>query len=89
MSFELHPPIPADKGTALRELAQGLRAICFLGDDLGDLPAFAELDRLHDEGVATLRVAVRSEEAPPALLEAADVVVEGPEGAHELLQRFL
>jgi trehalose 6-phosphate phosphatase len=89
MSYELHPPIEADKGTALRELAAGLRAVCFLGDDLGDLPAFAELDRLRDEGVATLRVAVRSDEAPAALLEAADVVVDGPQGAHDLLQSFL
>ena len=56
-------------------------AVCFLGDDLGDLPAFAELQRLAGEGVATARVAVRSDEAPQALLDAADLVVDGPEGA--------
>jgi trehalose 6-phosphate phosphatase len=89
MSIELHPPIPADKGTAVRELASGLAAVCFLGDDLGDLPAFAELERLADEGVATVRVAVRSDEAPEALLDAADVVVNGPEGARDLLQQLL
>ena len=89
MSFELHPPIPADKGTAVRDLADGLAAVCFLGDDAGDLPAFAELQRLADEGVATVRVAVRSDEAPEELLEAADVVVDGPEGARDLLQQLL
>ena len=89
MSIELHPPIPADKGTAVRELAGGLAAVCFLGDDVGDLPAFAELERLADEGVATVRVAVRSDEAPEALLDAADVVVNGPEGARDLLQQLL
>ena len=89
MSFELHPPIPADKGTAVRDLADGLAAVCFLGDDLGDLPAFAELQRLADEGVATVRVAVRSDEAPEELLEAADIVVDGPEGARDLLQQLL
>jgi trehalose 6-phosphate phosphatase len=89
MSFELHPPIPADKGTAVRDLADGLAAVCFLGDDVGDMPAFAELERLANEGVATVRVAVRSEEAPDELLEAADVVVDGPEGARDLLADLL
>jgi trehalose 6-phosphate phosphatase len=89
MSFELHPPIPADKGTAVRDLADGLGAICFFGDDLGDLPAFSELQRLAAEGVATARIAVRSDEAPEELLDAADAVVDGPEGARDLLQQLL
>jgi trehalose 6-phosphate phosphatase len=89
MSYELHPPIAADKGTAVRDLADGLAAVCFLGDDAGDLPAFAELHRLSDEGVAAVRIAVRSDEAPEALLEAADVVVDGPEGARDLLTTLL
>jgi len=85
MSFELHPPIEADKGTALRELAGGLDAVCFLGDDVGDLPAFRALDDLARDGVVTVRVAVRSEEAPEELLDAADLVVDGPEGARDAL----
>jgi trehalose 6-phosphate phosphatase len=89
MSIELHPPIAADKGTAVRELASGLDALCFIGDDLGDLPGFAALDGLAVEGVATVRVAVRSDEAPAALLDSADLVVEGPEGAHALLATLL
>jgi trehalose 6-phosphate phosphatase len=89
MSFELHPPIPADKGTALRDLAGGLSSMCFLGDDLGDLPAFAELERLAGDGVAAVRIAVRSDEAPEELLDAADLVVDGPEGARDLLRELL
>lgn len=89
MSLELHPPIPADKGTAIRDLSDGLAAVCFLGDDVGDLPAFAELERLAGEGVATVRVAVRSDEAPQELLDAADLVVDGPEGARDLLATLL
>ena len=89
MSFELHPPIDADKGTALRDLAQGLDALCFLGDDRGDLPAFAELERLSATGVVTARIAVRSDEAPDELLDAADVVVDGPEGARDILRQLL
>jgi trehalose 6-phosphate phosphatase len=89
MSIELHPPIAADKGTAVRELASGLEALCFIGDDLGDLPGFEALDGLAAEGVATVRVAVRSDEAPAELLDLADVVVDGPEGAHALLASLL
>ncbi len=88
-SLELHPPVDADKGTAISALADGLEAVCYLGDDRGDLAAFAALDQLAGRGVATVRVAVRSDEAPPELLAAADVVVEGPPGALALLRTLL
>lgn len=89
MSFELHPPIAVDKGTALRDLTDGLHAICFIGDDFGDLPAFDQLDLLQASGVSTVRVAVRSDESPAELLERADIVVDGPAGAAELLRALL
>src|SRR5699024_4396958 len=81
MSVEVHPRGTPDKGTVVEELARGRAAACFLGDDVGDLPAFEALDRLGSQGTATVRVAVRSEGVAPELLERADVVVEGPEGA--------
>jgi len=84
-SVELHPPLPSDKGTVVEAAASGLAAVCFLGDDLGDLPAFGALDRLRERGVTTVKVAVRTPEAPPAVLDGADVVVDGPEGALALL----
>ncbi|MBA2625164.1 MAG: trehalose-phosphatase [Acidimicrobiia bacterium] len=84
-SVELHPPLPSDKGTVIEAAAAGLAAVCFLGDDLGDLPAFDALDRLGERGVATVKVAVRTAEAPSAVLDRADVVVDGPEGALALL----
>ena len=87
-SVELHPPVAADKGTALEEVATGMAAVCFLGDDVGDLPAFDGLDRLAAVGVYTMRVAVRTEEAPAEMLERADLVVDGPEGALAVLQRL-
>jgi trehalose 6-phosphate phosphatase len=86
MSWELHPPIEVDKGTAVLDLVDDLRAVAFAGDDVGDLPGFDALDELADKGVATLRIAVDSPEAPLALLDRADVVVDGPEGLVALLE---
>ncbi|WCO68078.1 trehalose-phosphatase [Iamia majanohamensis] len=88
-SVELHPPVAADKGTALHGLAEGLGAACFLGDDRGDLTAFRALDELAAEGTRTIRVAVASDEAPAELLAAADLTVAGPSAAVDLLRTLL
>ncbi|HEX6237058.1 MAG TPA: trehalose-phosphatase [Acidimicrobiales bacterium] len=89
MSVELHPPVQADKGTALASLVQDdFEAVCFVGDDLGDLPAYDALDRLAENGVHVVRVAVGGAEAPPKLLGRADVVVEAPEDVAGLLLRL-
>ena len=87
-SVELHPPVDVDKGTVVLAAAAGLDAACFLGDDVGDLPAFDALDRLATAGVRTVRVGVRTEEAPPDLLARADLVVDGPEGALAVLRHL-
>lgn len=89
MTVELRPPIAIDKGTVVEELAAGLEAVCFAGDDVGDLDAFAALARLRAAGMATLAVAARSGESPPALLDEADLVVDGPAGVLELFGRFV
>lgn len=87
-SVELHPPVAADKGTVVESAVTGLYAACFLGDDVGDLPAFDALDRLAARGLHAVRIGVRTEEAPAELLERADLVVEGPEGALAVLTRL-
>ena len=89
MSFELHPPIDADKGTAVENLASKLSAACYIGDDIGDLPAFDALDRLADRGVHVVRVAAKSAEAPSDLVGRADLVVDGPDGVLALLQMLV
>jgi trehalose 6-phosphate phosphatase len=89
MSVELLPPLTIDKGTTIAELGAGLDAVCFIGDDLGDLDAFAALDRMRAHGVATMRVAVRSDESPPDLIATADVVVDGPPGTVALLRSLV
>jgi trehalose 6-phosphate phosphatase len=88
MSWELRPPVPTDKGTVVGELAAGLAAVCFAGDDNGDLPAFEELRRLTAAGVATLAIAVAGPETPAAVLAAADVAVDGPASLVSLLERL-
>jgi trehalose 6-phosphate phosphatase len=85
MSVELRPPLPTDKGTVVAELCSGLGAACFVGDDRGDLAAFAALDRLAAQGMSTYKVAAASTEMPAELQAAADLVVDGPEGVASLL----
>lgn len=87
MSVELRPPLEVDKGAVVARLVteHGLSAACFVGDDIGDLTAFRALGAVP----TALRVAVRSAESPPALVAAADVVVDGPGEVLELLRAFV
>lgn len=86
LAVELRPPLRVDKGTVVRELVPGLAAVAYLGDDLGDLPAFAALATLRDGGVSTRTVAVDGPEAPGAVLAGADEAVVGPAGVLALLE---
>jgi trehalose 6-phosphate phosphatase len=85
MSVELVPPVASDKGTAIERLVEGLGAVLYVGDDRGDLPAFDALDRLAAAGVATVRAAVDSAEVPAELVARADLVLDGPTAAVDLL----
>jgi trehalose 6-phosphate phosphatase len=82
--LEVRPPVSAHKGTALVHLleSRGLWRALFAGDDDTDLDGFGAMDEL-DLGV---KIAVASEEGPPALRGAADLVVDGPAGLLELLR---
>jgi trehalose 6-phosphate phosphatase len=87
-SYELRPAIDFTKAAVIADRSKDLDAVAFAGDDTVDLPGFDALDALADEGVATLRIAVRSPEAPKELLDRADIVVEGPKGALNLLREL-
>ena len=86
MSLELHPPVEVDKGTVVDERSEGLSAVAYIGDDLGDLPAFEALDRLAERGLAAVKVAVRTPDVADALTQQAHLLVDGPEGALDLLR---
>ncbi len=79
-----------DKGTVVRDLAKDLEAggFLFAGDDLGDVEAFAAVEDLREQGLATLLVCSASDEES-ALVDRSDVVVKGPDGVLELLRRLV
>jgi trehalose 6-phosphate phosphatase len=87
--LEIRPPLPLDKGRGIARLLadHDLDAALYAGDDLTDLDAFAALRALRDDGALTtaLCIGVASDETPPALADAADVLVDGPTGVRALL----
>ncbi len=91
--LEVRPPVAIDKGRGVRRLLGGrdLAAGLYVGDDRTDIDAFDGLHALVDEGelAAAVCVGVRSDETPPELEEAADVLVDGPVGVRELLTALL
>jgi len=73
------------KGAVVRDLVRTSRidGCLYAGDDMADLDAFSALDGLAD--VASVRVAVRSEETPQELIAGADLVVDRPAGLVRLV----
>jgi trehalose 6-phosphate phosphatase len=86
--LELFPGDPSLKGDVVARIVSrsGARAVLYAGDDLADLSAFDALDAIGANGHPTVRIAVEGEETPAELLEAADVVVQGPGGLVRLLE---
>jgi trehalose 6-phosphate phosphatase len=82
--LEIRPPVPVDKGQAVTTLVRtfGVRNALFAGDDATDLDAFEALDNLTKSGDldTAVRVGVASDEGPAAIVERADLVVEGTDG---------
>ncbi|MFF8607900.1 trehalose-phosphatase [Streptomyces sp. NPDC015346] len=85
MVLELRPP-GMDKGVALAEYVRevGAGSVLYAGDDLGDLPAFAAVEKLRSNGTPGLLVCSGSAEVPE-LSERADLSVPGPRAVVEFL----
>jgi trehalose 6-phosphate phosphatase len=84
--LEVRPAGGGDKGDAVRRVvaAESLAGALVAGDDVGDLPAFDAVDELD----VRVRVAVASDEAPPELVERADLVLRSPAEFVSLLRRL-
>lgn len=74
---ELRPPVEWDKGSAVRAAVEesGASAVAYVGDDLGDLPAFAAVRALGGLAVAV----DHGSETPAAVREACDETLAGPD----------
>jgi trehalose 6-phosphate phosphatase len=95
--LEVRPPLPIDKGRGVEgllaapvgraasgeEIARGL----YMGDDVTDIDAFRGLRAALHGGA--LCVGVGSDETPPELDQAADLMVDGAAGVREVLQGLL
>ena len=88
--LEVRPPVEINKGRAVRELVSRFPAKTgmFAGDDATDLDAFDALEQLVAEGAleAAVLVGVASDEGPPAIVERADLVVDGVAGVRAVLE---
>lgn len=100
MVLEVRPPIALDKGLGVGALLQSaadssngppIKSALYVGDDSTDIDAFRVLRELVDAGTLelALRVAVGSEETPPALVEQADLIIDGQSGVRGLLEALL
>ncbi|MEV8456239.1 trehalose-phosphatase [Streptomyces sp. NPDC052095] len=89
--LELRPP-GVDKGVALTAYLRetGARSVLFAGDDLGDLAAYAAVEKLRADGpdaVPGLLICSGSAEVTE-LSDRADLRLDGPEGVVAFLARL-
>jgi trehalose 6-phosphate phosphatase len=98
LGLEVHPGdgiielrLPGhDKGQSLARLVErtGARQVLYLGDDLGDIPAFEQIAALRESGLAAWSVAVSSDPESP-MSRAADLRLDHPRDVAELLQALV
>jgi trehalose 6-phosphate phosphatase len=83
---ELRPPVDWDKGSAVRAVAaeSGLGTVAYVGDDLGDLSAFAAVRELGGIAVAVDHGA----ETPQEVRDGAEVILDGPDAVADLLAQL-
>jgi len=87
--LEIRPPVQLSKGTAVGQLLaeSPVDNALFAGDDLTDIHAFEALDSAVASGALkrAIKIGVDSNEAPPELAPAADVMLTGTEAVVDML----
>ena len=87
--LEIRPPVRVSKGDGIRRLLEGgsLRTALYGGDDATDLDAFDALESLVGDGKldAAVKVGVISDEGPRAIVDRADLAVDGVSGFTDVL----
>jgi trehalose 6-phosphate phosphatase len=87
--LEIRPPVHIDKGEGIRNLLADspMRTALYGGDDATDLDAFDALEALIESGDldAAVKVGVRSDEGPKAIVDRADLAVDGVRGFTDVL----
>jgi trehalose 6-phosphate phosphatase len=88
--LEIRPNVAINKGIAVAALipARPVDAALYAGDDRTDIDAFTALRTLKEDGklAAIACVAISSDESPPEVAAAADLVVQGPQGFVTVLE---
>jgi trehalose 6-phosphate phosphatase len=101
--LEVKPKGARTKGDAIRILSAAApdraQVVVFIGDDLTDLDGFRAIDELRasqgapgtaaESPLRFVKVAIGGEEVPPALAEAADVVLPGQESVAGVIAALL
>jgi trehalose-phosphatase len=91
-AFEVRPPLPFSKGTAVRRLlaAGDYLAAMGCGDDFTDITAFSAIREWgeRDARRTTVAVVAVTDETPRPVLEAADVLVRATPGVYAVLSRL-
>ena len=87
--LEIRPPVHVSKGDGIRQLLAGgsMRVALYGGDDATDLDAFDALESLVAAGDldTAVTVGVRSDEGPRAIVDRADLAVDGVSGFTDVL----
>ena len=91
--LEIRPPVEVHKGQAVRELIRrhpAVRSALFAGDDATDLDVFDVLASLVGDGrlETAVCVGIHSDEGPAAIVDRADLVVEGTAGFVQVLEQL-
>jgi trehalose 6-phosphate phosphatase len=87
--WEVKPPIPLHKGTAIRSLIEEykLDSAIYLGDDITDIPALETIRALRDAGrIDGLAVSVLGETVIDEVIEAGDVIANSVDDVENVLE---